>query len=178
MCLTATPVVLPFWASWLRLALKLQQNKMFPRRTKAAVADSQQHLRLIKSTSAPAGGLKGRVASFELTCPALVVTWDVECHGKYRSDQPTAPPEDRRPPRHLSGCDLWSERPSLYKPGCTISAACLEVTPVMSRHKKRTPIRAHSFIVGEGEAISVGKRTFFQLYSEMLLKIEKKERQV
>lgn len=130
MCLTATPGSYRFGHPGSGLALELQQNKRFPRRTKAAVADSQQHLRLIKSTCAPAGGLKGRVASFELACPALAVTWDVEL-GNYSSDQPTAPPEDRRPPRHLSGCDLWSEPASLYKPGCTISAACLEATRVI-----------------------------------------------
>lgn len=105
----SNPVALPFWASWLRLVLKLQQNGMLPRRTKAAVADSQQDLRLIKSSTAPEGELKGRVASFELTCPALVVTWDL-VRGDYCSDQPTAPPKDRRQSPHLNGCDLWSER--------------------------------------------------------------------
>lgn len=41
--------VLLFWASWLRLVGELQWNGMFPRQTKAAVADSQQNLQLIKS---------------------------------------------------------------------------------------------------------------------------------
>lgn len=96
------------------------ERNAVPRRTKAAVADSQQDLRLIESSSAPAGELKGRVASFELTSPALALTWDLEL-----SEQPTAPPKDRRQSPHLSGRDLWSERASLYKPGRTISAALL-----------------------------------------------------
>lgn len=128
-------VVLLFWASWLSLLLKLQQNGMFPNRTKAVVANSQQDLGLNKSTSAPAGWHKGRVVSFELICLALAVTWDVELCD-YCCDRRTAPPKDCCQSPHLNSHDLWSERARLYKPGCTISASCLEVT--WMSHKKNS----------------------------------------
>lgn len=81
--------VLLFWASWLRLVGELQQNGMFPRRTKAAVGDSQQNLQLIKSAP-PLLQVDSRagVVSFELACGALAVTWEVQLgyyHARLRS---------------------------------------------------------------------------------------------
>lgn len=58
---------------------ELQQKKVFPRLTEAAVADSQQNLHLIKN-AAPLSlaDTRAGLASFELVCRALTVTWDVE----------------------------------------------------------------------------------------------------
>lgn len=68
-------------------------------------------------SSAPAGGLKGRVVSFELACGALAVTWVVQLgyyHTRLRSGNPagtrragpTAPPKDNHLSQHLKCCDL------------------------------------------------------------------------
>lgn len=66
--------VLLFWASWLRLVGELQQNGMFPRRTKAAVADSQQNLQLIKS-ALPLLQVDSRVGWCPLNSPAEHWQW-------------------------------------------------------------------------------------------------------
>ena len=58
---------------------ELQQKRVFPRLTEAAVADSQQDLHLIKN-SAPLSLAHSRagLVSFELGCRSLSVTWEVQ----------------------------------------------------------------------------------------------------
>ena len=57
---------------------ELQQKKVFPRLTEAAVAVSQQNFYLIKNaaTFTQADSRAGLV-SFELGCGSLTVTWEV-----------------------------------------------------------------------------------------------------
>lgn len=140
--------VLLFWASWLRLVGELQQKKVFPRLTEAAVADSQQNLHLIKNVAPLSlADTRAGLASFELVRRALTVTWEVELelgyyHTNWRTylhcDHPAgtrwarhaAPPKDNHLSQQLNCCDLWSEHARLYRPGCSIYVACLEVTRV------------------------------------------------
>lgn len=57
---------------------ELQQKRVFPRLTEAAVADSEQNLHLITNT-APLWLADSRagLVSFELGCRSLAVTWEV-----------------------------------------------------------------------------------------------------
>lgn len=81
--------LLPFWASWLWLVDELQQKRLSPRLTEAAVADSQHNLHLIKK-AAPLSRADSRagLVSFELGCRSLTVTWEVG-RSRYRA-APTA----------------------------------------------------------------------------------------
>lgn len=65
---------------------ELQQKKVYPRLTEAAVADSQKNLHLIKK-AAPLSLADSRagLVSFELGCRSLTVTWEVQL-GCYHTD--------------------------------------------------------------------------------------------
>lgn len=140
---------LPFWASWLRLVGELQQKKVFPRLTEAAVADSQQNLHLIKN-AAPLSLADSRagLVSFELGCRSLAVTWEVRlgcchtgCETQLHCDHPagtrrtrrSTPPKDGHLSQHPDCCDLWSELARVYRPRRTISITYLKATPASHR---------------------------------------------
>ena len=79
--------VLLFWASWLWLVGELQQKKVFPRLTEAAVADSQQNLNLIKNAARLSlADSRAGLVSFELACRSLAVTWEVQLNGYYHTN--------------------------------------------------------------------------------------------
>lgn len=70
--------ILLFWASWLCLVGELQQKKVFPRLTEAAVANSQENLHLIKNVPPLSlADSRAGLVSFELGCRSLAVTWEV-----------------------------------------------------------------------------------------------------
>lgn len=78
----------PFWASWLWLVGELQQNKVFPRLSEAAVVDSQQDLHLIKSTTPLSlADSRAGLVSFELRCRSLTLTWEVRLGRYHRNGQ-------------------------------------------------------------------------------------------
>ena len=67
--------ILPSLASWLWSLDELQQKKVFPRLTKAAVSDSQENLHLIKISAALSlSGSRAGLVSFELGKRSLTVT--------------------------------------------------------------------------------------------------------